>query len=172
MQSCFEGITVLLLSLGDKIERFIQGLNDGLRIRTLPAPVGAGVQGKWMDIHDLMNYAIQLSHNLPREGAVTVSAAASQHPAPRGHGRSIGPVGLSAGRGVVKHRTQTSADGQASGSYVRNPNRRSQAEEEWLNEKRRCFFCCSIGHKSHQCGARNVADARKAPMPAEYSQSK
>ena len=45
----------------------------------------------------------------------------------------------------VKHRTRTSADGQASGSYVRNPNGRSQAEEEWLNEKKRCFFCCSIG---------------------------
>ena len=72
MRSCFEGSTVLPLSMGDKIERFIQGLNDDLRIRILPAPVGAGVQGKWMDICDLMNYAIQLSHNLPREGAITV----------------------------------------------------------------------------------------------------
>ena len=44
MQSCFEGITVLPLSMADKIERFIQGLNDDLRIRILPAPVGAGVQ--------------------------------------------------------------------------------------------------------------------------------
>ena len=46
MQSCFEGITLLPLSMGDKIERFIQGLNDDLRIRILPAPVGLGVQGK------------------------------------------------------------------------------------------------------------------------------
>ena len=61
--------------------------------------------------------------SLPREGAITVSAAASHHTATRGRGRSSGLVGLSAGRGVVKHRPQSSADGQASGSYVRNPNR-------------------------------------------------
>ena len=123
MQSCFEGITLLPLSMGDKIERFIQGLNDDLRIRILPAPVGLGVQGKWMNIWDLMKYAIQLGHSLPREGAIIVSAAASHHTATRGRGRSSGLVGLSAGRGAVKHRPQSSADGQASGSYVRNPNR-------------------------------------------------
>ena len=125
-----------------------------------------------MDICDLMNYAIQLSHNLPREGAITVNAAASQNAAPRGRGRSSGPVGLSAGRGVVKHRPQASADGQASGPYVRNPNRQSPAEEDWLNERKRCFCCCGIGHKSHQCNARQVVDAKKAPMLAEYFQSK
>ena len=172
MQSCFEGITVLPLSMGDKIERFIQGLNDDLRIRILPAPVGAGVQGKWIDICDLMNYAIQLSHNLPREGAITVSAAASQNAAPRGRGRSSGPAGLCAGRGIVKHRSQASADGQASGPYVRSSNRRPPAEEDWLNEKKQCFFCCEIGHRSNQCNARQVVGAKRAPMPAEYSQSK
>lgn len=83
--------------------------------------------GRWDDHSDcdLMNYAIQLSHNLLQEGAITVSAAASHSTASRGCGRSSGPVGLSAGRWAVKHRTQAHADGQASGPYVRNPNRQS-----------------------------------------------
>ena len=133
MQSCFEGTTLLPLSMGDKIERFVDGLHEDLRIRVLAAPVGPGAQGKWMDICDLMNYAIQLSHNLLREGVITVSAAASHSTA------SSGPVGLSAGRWAVKHRTQAPADGQASGPYVRNLNRQSQAEEDWLNERKQCF---------------------------------
>ena len=146
------------------LQRFIQGLKDDMRIRILPARVGLGVQGKWMDIWDLMNYAIQLTHGLPAgEGAVTVSVAASRNTASRGRGRSSGPVGMSAGRGLVKHRAQSSADGHASGPYVRNPNRRPQAEEDWLNEKRRCFFCCEVGHKSNQCNARQVAGAKRTP---------
>ena len=69
MQSCYEGITLLPLSMGDKIERFVFGLNNDLHIRVLPAPAGLGINGKWMDITDVMNYAIQFGHNLPNGGA-------------------------------------------------------------------------------------------------------
>lgn len=64
MRACFYGITVLPLSAGEKIERFLTGLNPELHRLVVTAPQGLGVNGKWLDPNSLMSYAVQQSQAL------------------------------------------------------------------------------------------------------------
>ncbi len=50
MCHCFNGITVLPPSEGDKIERFMSGLNAPLKRLVVTAPHGLGANGKWMSV--------------------------------------------------------------------------------------------------------------------------
>ena len=58
MQYCFNGISTLPLSAGEKIERFTNGLNPALKRLVVTAPVGMGTYGKWMDPIKLMDYTV------------------------------------------------------------------------------------------------------------------
>ncbi len=52
------------LSAGEKIERFLTGLNPELHRLVVTAPQGLGSNGKWFDANSLMSYAVQQSQAL------------------------------------------------------------------------------------------------------------
>ena len=59
MRYCFNGITVLPLFNGEKIHRFMTGLNPRVRERVITAPYGMGDgSGKWLDPDQLMQYTV------------------------------------------------------------------------------------------------------------------
>ncbi|DBA82866.1 TPA: hypothetical protein ACH3X1_006660 [Trebouxia sp. C0004] len=74
MRACFNGFTVLPLSAGEKIERFLTGLNPELHRLVVTAPQGLGVNGKWLDPNSLMSYAVQQSQALAGGGGKDASA--------------------------------------------------------------------------------------------------
>ncbi len=74
MRACFNGITVLPLSAGEKIERFLTGLNPELHRLVVTAPQGLGVNGKWLDPNSLMSYAVQQSQALACGGGKDASS--------------------------------------------------------------------------------------------------
>ena len=69
MCACFNGITVLPLSAGEKIERFLSGLNSELHRLLVTAPMGLALNGKWPDPNSLMSRAVQQSQALASGGA-------------------------------------------------------------------------------------------------------
>jgi len=69
MCHCFNGITVLPPSEGDKIERFMSGLNAPLKRLVVTAPHGLGANGKWMSVDALMSHAVMQSAGFPDGGS-------------------------------------------------------------------------------------------------------
>ena len=64
MQCCFNGVSSLPLSAGEKIERFTNGLNPALRRLVGTAPVDMGTYGKWMDPIKLMDHTVMQAQAL------------------------------------------------------------------------------------------------------------
>ena len=64
MQYCFSGIVELPLCDGEKIERFMAGLNPTLKKLVVTAPVGMGHTAKWIDPAKLMSYAVMQAQAL------------------------------------------------------------------------------------------------------------
>ena len=92
MQYCFNGITELPVSAGEKIQRFMDGLNPTLKRLVVTAPFGMGRHGKWLDPNQLMSYTVTQAQGLPNGGAVG-PAASSPLVSQSGHKRSHGHDG-------------------------------------------------------------------------------
>ena len=92
MQYCFNGITELPISPGEKIQRFMDGLNPTLKRLVTTAPFGMGRHGKWLDPNQLMSYTVTQAQGLPNGGAVG-PAASSPLVSQSGHKRSHGHDG-------------------------------------------------------------------------------
>ncbi|DBA72295.1 TPA: hypothetical protein ACH3X2_010540 [Trebouxia sp. C0005] len=82
MRYCFNGIIELPLSDGEKVERFMSGLNAPLKRLVVTAPLGMGRNGRWLDADELMSYAVLQARALPNAGAAS-------HAVP-----AVGSVGL------------------------------------------------------------------------------
>ncbi|DBA72891.1 TPA: hypothetical protein ACH3X2_009854 [Trebouxia sp. C0005] len=82
MRYCFNGIVELPLSDGEKIERFMSGLNAPLKRLMVTAPLGMGRNGKWLGADELMSYAVLQARALPNAAAISHvgSAAGSVMP--------------------------------------------------------------------------------------------
>ncbi|KAL3141766.1 hypothetical protein ABBQ32_004446 [Trebouxia sp. C0010 RCD-2024] len=69
MRYCFNGVTVVPLSNGDKIHRFMAGLNPRVKEEVLTAPFGMGDgAGKWLDPDQLMQYTVLQAQASSMEG--------------------------------------------------------------------------------------------------------
>ena len=180
MQYCFNGITVLPLSAGEKIERFRSGLNPALLRLMVTAPIGMGVNGKWTDPDNLMEYAILQGQALQAGGAVhTPSSSHAEVRAPKrshdgsgsnkskkkharhgngGNGNGGHANGSGGGNGNGGHRTGGFSDTKF----------RSAVEKKWLADNQRCFHCCQAGHTSSACPTRQSA---AADMPKAFGKS-
>ena len=171
MQYCFNGITVLPLSEGEKLERFMNGLNPKLKQKVVFAPIGMGVNGKWVNVDSLMTYAILQSGAMLHGGAVTTSAFAA--PAV-GKKRSHDGTGPHNGLGkVMKKKGQKHQSGNGNGKPdggVKKPFR-TEAERAWLTANNMRWHCVTAGHRSADC-EKKKAGAAKAPMPASYKSPK
>lgn len=72
MRYCFNGIAVLPLSKGEKIHRFMAGLNPRVKEKVVTAPYGMGDGlGKWLDSDQLMQHTVLQAQAFLNGGAVT-----------------------------------------------------------------------------------------------------
>ena len=173
MRYCFNGITVLPLSNGEKIHRFMTGLNPRVKEKVVTAPYGMGDgSGKWLDPDQLMQYTVMQAQVLLNGGAVSAAAAASS-PSSIGQKRSS-DGGNAGGNGQRKKLKKNSA-----GNGQKKPNgkggsalNRSLAEREWLSANNYCWHCCEKGHASYNCVAKGEGKPPAPDMPAGYKAKK
>ena len=79
MHYCFNGITELPLSNGEKIHRFLHGLNPKVKEKVVTAPYGTGDKnGKWVDPDELMRYTVMHARALLDGDALHPSVPAGQ----------------------------------------------------------------------------------------------
>lgn len=160
MRSCFNGIKLLPLSAGDKIERFLSGMNRDLYRLVVTAPVGMGLRGKWLDPDSLMTYAVQQSQALGNGGASsscpTYLEVASRK-RPHEEGGSARPAFVrAAGKAVA------SAKKTARASFT------TTDEMTWLSSNNRCcYHCTEQGHRSFECQQKKNG-ASAADMPNAF----
>ena len=77
MRYCFNDTTEMPLSKGEKIHRFLHGLNLRVREKMVTAPYGMGdTNGKWLDPDELMRYTVMQARALLDGGAVHSSSSA------------------------------------------------------------------------------------------------
>ena len=174
MQYCFNGITDLPPSPGDKIERFKSGLNPALKRLVVTAPFGMGRDGKWLDPDHLMSYTVTQAQGLPNGGALAASTApASGQKRSRdgaangndtGHGKGKKQKKNRGGKGAASYSAGDKSGGGKSGF-------RPGAERPWLNEHRLCYHCCLPGHSSSTCEKKKNG-VPAAPMPAAFKAKK
>ncbi|DBA88615.1 TPA: hypothetical protein ACH3X1_004262 [Trebouxia sp. C0004] len=107
MQYCFNGITELPISAGEKIQRFMDGLNPTLKRLVVTAPFGMGRNGKWLDPNQLTSYTVTQAQGLPNGGAVG-PAAASPLVGQSGHKRSHDGNGIANAKGKKQKRKEIS----------------------------------------------------------------
>ena len=145
--------------MGEKIERFMSGLNIRLRRDVVTAPVGLGVNGKWMDIDQLMTHTVMQSAALARGGAAeSVGAAVGTKRSAAGNGQASGKV--------KKQKKQNHGGSHPRHSKGTGKTKfREDAEKDFLRVKRLCWHCCEPDHSSHQCPKRGQP---KSAMPASY----
>ena len=136
MRACFNGITVLPLSAGEKIERFLTGLNPELHRLVVTAPQGLGVNGKWLYPNSLMSYAVQQSQALACGGAkdnpATYLKVAASSYKKRPH--------MDVGRSSPARPTNKKSSLLKSGFC-------GKAELKWLGDNNRCYHCTEKGHR-------------------------
>ena len=162
MRHCFNGITVLSLSMGEKFERCMSGLNIRLRRDVVTAPVGLGVNGKWMDIDQLMSHTVMQSAALARGGAAESAGAA------------VGTKRSAAGNGQASGKVKKQKKQNNSGSHPRHgigtgrTKFREDAEKDFLTAKKLCWHCCQPDHSSDKCPTRGQP---RSAMPAAYKAS-
>lgn len=105
MRYCFNGITVLPLSNGEKIHRFMTGLNPRVREKVVTAPYGMGDgSGKWLDPDQLMQHTVLQAQALLNGGAVTSSSSPAV-------GQKHAPDGVAQGHSKKKLKKQSNGSG-------------------------------------------------------------
>ena len=105
MRYCFNGITVLPSSNGEKIHRFITGLNPRVREKVVTAPYDMGDgSGKWLDPDQLMQHTVLQAQALLNGGAVMSSSSASA-------GQKHAPDGGAQGPSKKKLKKQSNGNG-------------------------------------------------------------
>ena len=156
MRACFNGITVLPLSAGEKIERFLTGLDPELHRLVVTAPQGLGVNGKRLDPNSLMSYAVQQSQALAC-----------------GSGKDAPATYLQVAANGFKKRPHMDV---CRSSPARPANKKSnvksgfrgKAELKWLGDNGRCYHCTEKGHRSSEC-AKKSSGVPASSMPSSYS---
>lgn len=145
------------LSAGEKIERFLTGLNPELHRLVVTAPQGLGSNGKWLDPNSLMSYAVQHSQALACGGGKDATPATYLQVAASGfRKRPHMEVGRS--------------------SPARPANKKSnvksgflgKAELKWLGNSIRHYHWTEKGHRSSEC-AKKTSGVPASGMPASYS---
>jgi len=173
MQYCFNGITELPISAGERIQQFMHGLNPSLRRLVVTAPFGMGRNGKWLDPNQLMSYTVTQAQGLPNGGAAGSAAAASPLVGHIGHKRSHDGNGIANAKGKKQKKGKVGkASGSDSGDKGKGSGKpfRPGNERPWLVERNLCLHCCKPGHLSYHC--KNKSDGKPAaPMPAEFAKS-
>ncbi len=172
MQYCFNGITELPISAGEKIQRFMDDLNPSLRRLVVTAPFGMGRNGKWLDPNQLISYTVTQAQSLPNGGAAG-SAAASPLVGHIGHKRSHDGNGIANAKGKKQKKGKVGkASGSDSGDKGKGSGKpfRPGNERPWLVERNLCLHCCKPGHLSYNC--KDKGDGKPAaPMPAGFAKS-
>jgi len=107
MHYCLNGITELPVSAGEKIQRFMDGLNSTWKRLVVTTPLGVGRNGKWLDPNQLMSYTVTQAQGLPNGGAVG-PAAASLLVSQSGHKRSHDGNGTAHAKGKKLKRQDVS----------------------------------------------------------------
>ncbi|DBB16672.1 TPA: hypothetical protein ACH3X3_014920 [Trebouxia sp. C0006] len=129
MQYCFNGITELPVSAGEKIQRFMDGLNPTLKRLVVTAPFGMGRHGKWLDPNQLMSYTVTQAQGLPNGGAVG-PAASSPLVSQSGHKRSHDGNGTAHAKGKkLKRKDFSKRAGSNSGGKAKIPFRPDGAKD-------------------------------------------
>ncbi len=169
MHYCFNGITELPVSAGEKTQCFMDGLNSTLKRLVVTAPLGMGRNGKWLDPNQLMSYTVTQAQGLPNGGAVG-PAAASPLVSQSGHKRSHDGNGTAHAKGKKLKRQAVSKHAGANSGGKRKTPFRPNGEKPWLIEKGLCLPCCKPNHQSFNC-AKKRAGEPAAPMPAENAKS-
>ncbi len=161
MQYCFNGITELPVSAGEKIQRFMDGLNPTLKRLVVTAPYGMGRNGKWLDPNQLMSYTVTQAQGLPNGGAVG-PAASTPLVSQSGHKRSHDGNGTAHAKGKkLKRKDLSKRAGSNSGGKGKIPFRTDGAKD-WLKDKKLCLHCCQPGHMSFNVRARSMGSL---PLP-------
>lgn len=151
MRACFNGITVLPSSAGEKIERFLTGLNPELHLLVATAPMGLGLNGKWLDPNSFMSYAVQQSQALASEGASRAGPSTYLEIAARK--RPHEEVSL-----VAKQ--HNAAERPVKSGF------RSRKQIKWLAHNNRCYYCTeTVQRKTVQ---RKKSGSTASAMPAAY----
>ena len=162
MQYCFNGITELPVSAGEKIQRFMDGLNPTLKRLVVTAPFGMGRNGKWLDPNQLMSYTV--TQGLLNGGDIGPAAASPQSGQKRSHdGNDIAKGKRQRRRVVSKHAGSNSG---GNGKTAAKPFR-SDAKD-WLKDIN--LHCCQSGHMSFNCKSKKGGKPA-APMPAAFAKS-
>jgi len=167
MQYCFNGITELPVSAGEKIQRFMDGLNPTLKRLVVTAPFGMGRNGKWLDPNQLMSYTVTQAQGLPNGGAVGPAAASPLVSQP-GQKRSHDGNGIANAKGKKQKRKDVSK--RAGKGKVAAKPFRPDGEKDWLKDKKLCLHCCQPGHMSFNCESKRDGKPA-APMPAAFAKS-
>ncbi|DBA99087.1 TPA: hypothetical protein ACH3X1_014221 [Trebouxia sp. C0004] len=157
MQYCFNGINELPISAGEKLQRFMVGLNPTLNRLVVTAPFGMGRNGKWLDPNQLMSYTVTQAQGLPNGGAVG-SATASPLVGQSGHKRFHDGNGIANAKGKKQKRKDVSKKaGFASGGKSKTTAPiRPNGEKPWLIEKRLCLHCCKPNQQSYECAKKRA----------------
>ena len=172
MQYCFNGITELPVSAGEKIQRFMDGLNPTLKRLVVTAPFGMGRNGKWLDPNQLMSYTVTQAQGLPNGGAVG-PAAASPLVSQSGHKRSHDGNGIAHAKGKkLKRKDVSKRAGPNFGGKGKTAGKPfcTDGAKEWLKDRKLCLHCCQPGHMSFDCNSKKDGKPA-APMPAAFAQS-
>ena len=195
MQYCFNGITDLPPSPGDKIERFKSGLNPALKRLVVTAPFGMGRDGKRLDPNQLMSYTVTQAQGLPNGGALAASTAPASGQK-RSHDGAANGNDTGHGKGKKQKKNR---GGKGAASYSGGDKGKSAfhpgAERPWLNNHRAktrlalvtsrirsstfatsvllllCYHCCLPGHSSLTCEKKKNG-VPVAPMPAAFMAKK
>ena len=177
VQYCFNGFIELPSSDGEKIERFMAGLNPVLRKLVVTAPVGMGRNGKWIDPAKLMSYAtMQAQALVGGGGAFTSGAGASTLGSPSSSaGPSTGQKrahdGQGKGNGGNGRKQKGKGKGKQSGiGQGGRPAFCTAAEKAWLAKSKLCFHCTKRVHAFFDCEAKKD-NQQVAPMPQAFAKA-
>ncbi|DBA82445.1 TPA: hypothetical protein ACH3X2_000680 [Trebouxia sp. C0005] len=175
MRYCFNGIIELPLSDGEKIERFMSGLNAPLKRLVIIAPLGMGRNGKWLDADELMSYAVLQARALPNAGAASHAVPAVGSMVPKtasagGQKQKKKRKANGSGNGAAKAGTSGKFGNGHSGKKLKKASIRDAHMKEWFKENNRCYHCCKPGHASFNCKSKDNNEPAAA-MPDAYKKA-
>ena len=169
MRYCFNGITELPSSDGEKIHRFLIGLNPKVKQLVVTAPVGMGNGlGKWTEPDSLMQHTVLQACGLPNQGAVSTATAAGA-----GQKRAFDKGSSDKPKKQKKTKSSTAASPPAAAKKKKGGNNPvakpfcSAEQKEYLSSKNLCYHCCKGGHPSYECKAKANGEPA-APMPSAF----
>ena len=165
MQACFNGILELPLSAGDMIDRFQRGLNPAVKRQVATAPVGMGVNGKWIDPQVLMTYAVMQSQALANHGATAPDRNGDSKK--RSHDASTSSSLGAKKKGGNGHAPSLGASRKKPNAMMPKQKFRDEGQLKWLKDSNRCFHCTEQGHSSREC-PKKQAKQPFAAMPEAF----